>query len=423
MMRNAIRLLVTSLLALVLVRCGAQNLTEADRAAMLDRIAATLAEKAYDPAGKLKEWPKLMEEYKPKLAEAKGDAAFLGLIREALASTKVSHLQILSPDTMKYLVSQKLVGIGAFGEQVGGEIVVTEVAPGSPAAECGIEVGDTIVSVNDARPSNARLFAEEGTIVGIQYRKPDGSIHRRRARVRPFQYRPPDQFFAVTSRTAYIRIRSFMDSGYSTAWVREAMKDAIRFENVIVDLRDNGGGTLSYLADLCSYFLPPGTPLGTFITKKGLDMASAQPYTPTAKSLSAFQDLAAIEKAGRLELLSPKSTYGPFRGKLILMVNGNSGSAAEIAAGALVEAGRSLAVIGMPSAGAVLASKSEPIGKSYMLQYPAADYLTPLGIRLEANPVQPTHRVTDLEVAMAMQRGEMDPAIALALRLFGDPGR
>ncbi|GMV36522.1 MAG: hypothetical protein AMXMBFR61_10300 [Fimbriimonadales bacterium] len=416
-------LIAVALLARAPVPCSAQNLTDSDRTAMLERIASTLADKAYDPAGKLKEWPKLMEEYGPKLAEAKDDAAFLGLLREALASTKVSHLQILTPDTMKYLVTQKLVGIGAYGGRVGGEIVVTELAPGSPADECGVEIGDTIMSVNDERPTNAGLFAEAGTIVGIQYRKPDGSIHRRRARVRSFEYRPPDAFYAVTPRTAYVRVRSFMDGAYSTTWVRNTMRDAVKFENLIVDLRDNGGGTLSYLADLCSYFVRPGTSLGLFITKKGLDMAEAQPYTPSAKSLSAFQDLAAIEKAGRLELFSPKPAYGPFRGKLILMVNGGSGSAAEIAAGALVEAGRPLAVIGMPSAGAVLASKSEPIGKSYMLQYPAADYLTPLGVRLEANPVQPTHRVTDLEVAMALQRGERDPAIALALKLFGDPGR
>ena len=89
-------------------------------------------------------------------------------------------------------------------------------------------------------------------------------------------------------------------------------KDAL--DGIIIDLRGNGGGGLDESVDLSGLFFPSGN----VVQKKNHD--------------------------GRLELLADKEPNTYFSGPLIIMVDGNSASAAEIMAAALQDMGRALIV-------------------------------------------------------------------------------
>jgi carboxyl-terminal processing protease len=415
------RIAVSVLLAVAVALAGAQRLTPEDRKNILGKITTVLAEKAYDPAGKLAKWPEVRDANAAGFAAAKTDEAFYDAVDNALRELGVSHLALLTPNVLSMVATRRTAGIGITGGMLGDEFVITRVFDGSPADDAGLCPGDTVTALDDTRPSWDSLFAEkEGGTVSVTYRTPQGDVHRRRIAKRKFSLSEADEFYPLTDRTAYIRIHSFMDGAYDAAGLQKAMRWAWRYKNIVLDLRENGGGTLTYAADLCCYLVGPERPLGYFINKAGVTKQAAMPYRGAARGLTALSDLGAIAKAGRLELLTPVPTSGPFKGRLVLLIDGSSASASEVVAASLVELGCCTAVIGEASAGALLASQSELLPKGGALQYPECDYVTHGGIRIEGNSVQPTIHVSTTDVLLALQRDEVDPAIAKALEVLGD---
>jgi C-terminal processing protease CtpA/Prc len=411
-----------ALMALLLVASATlgQKLTEEDRARIIGNVTRILTEKAYDPEGKLQRWPEVQKEFDERLRKAETDDEFYRAFNEALASMEVSHLGFVPPAVYEALITGKQEGIGVSGGHVTGEFVVAHVFEGSPAYKAGLRPGDTITAIDDGKPAWGRLAGEPASTVSIQYRTPEGTIHRRRLQRGGFGLGIPDEFCAVTDHTAYLRIRSFMLGYYDREWVRSVMPHLTRYDNLILDLRENGGGTLTFVADLCGYLMGPGVSCGSFITKAGLEVKEPVPYSGTDRKLVTAEDVLAIQKAGRLELVTRKPQVGPFRGRLVLLFGDGSASAAEVGSAALIEAGRCVTTIGQPTMGAVLASAMEPVGKACGLQYPSTDYLTASGRRLEGHPIQPDQVVSRRETLVALQEGRLDPAISLALELLGD---
>ena len=105
-----------------------------------------------------------------------------------------------------------------------------------------------------------------------------------------------------------------------------------------------------------------------------------------------------------------------YRGQVAILVDGATGSAAEIFSAVLQDHGRAT-VIGRRTAGAVLASWFHRLPGGGELQLSREDYLAPKGRRIEANGVEPdivvsrtladvrAGRDPDLEKAIAVLRG------------------
>src|SRR5690349_21910252 len=104
-------------------------------------------------------------------------------------------------------------------------------------------------------------------------------------------------------------------------------------------------------------------------------------------------------------------TKEPFKGDIVVLVDGGSGSASEMMAAALKEQ-LGAKIVGAKSAGAVLASTMLPLSNGFLLQFPLMDYVTIKGQRLEG-----TGLVPDV-VTPAPKFGEEDKGIAEALKFF-----
>ena len=95
-----------------------------------------------------------------------------------------------------------------------------------------------------------------------------------------------------------------------------------------------------------------------------------------------------------------------------MLINRGSGSASEICAAALSERA-SAPLVGTQSAGAVLSSTYAKLSEGFMMQYPLSDYITAKGMRLESNPLKPTH-----EVKAVRQGDGPDPAVEKAVEVL-----
>jgi len=160
----------------------------------------------------------------------------------------------------------------------------------------------------------------------------------------------------------------------------------------VLDLRDNPGGAVRTESYLVGGFFDHDVTVGTERTRKG-----TEPLVAKARSKD------------------------PFRGMLVILVNGNSASASEIVARAMQLEGRAI-IVGDRTMGAVMTSRyfGHEVGFGRQLNYGASitvsDVIMADGQRLERVGVTPDEIVLPTGADLAAKR---DPAMARALAIAG----
>jgi hypothetical protein len=163
-----------------------------------------------------------------------------------------------------------------------------------------------------------------------------------------------------------------------------ALEQAVDPAGVVLDLRDNPGGLGALAMGVARHFLQGEQALGS------------------------------MQMRGQNEplrfLVNPVDR--PFRGPVVVLVNGGTGSTAEILAAGLQKLGR-VRVVGETSMGAALPSVVETIACDWRVQAVIADFTLPDGTSVEGAGVVP-------DVAIAPARsdyaGGRDPFVEVGLR-------
>jgi carboxyl-terminal processing protease len=242
-------------------------------------------------------------------------------------------------------MSGKYEGIGATLRQKDGYLVVVDMFPGSPSWRSKkIEVNDLImrvaqgdepsVDILDMKQDNAVALIKgpKNTKVRLTIRKRDGSINEivltRAVVVMEESYASSLilKDASGTVRTGYIFLPQFYQdfqdrNGRKCADDVEAEIEKLKNEGIdglIIDLRNNGGGSLPEAVKMAGLFFPKG-PVVQIKTKEGSPMI--------------------------LDDTDPKTQYG---GPLVVMTNYSSASASEIFAAAIQDYGRGI-IVGSPS--------------------------------------------------------------------------
>lgn len=171
----------------------------------------------------------------------------------------------------RFVTEEEGVGIGA--ELLTGG-VVKRVVPGGPADLAGLRPGDTLVSVDGVPYEMGGSGLVEGqpeTRVTLVVSRPGVA----ESLVVLATRRPVVQRFAegrlVAPGVGYLRIRRFSDGleGQVTPILEGLAAQGAR--RWVVDLRDNGGGTVDELQRLAGKFLPPERTLFWDLTRAGLE--------------------------------------------------------------------------------------------------------------------------------------------------------
>ena len=243
--------------------------------------------------------------------------AVRGLV-EAVGDT--GHTLYLTPEELlqrNESLSGEFVGIGVVVDERDGSIEVLRVLPGSPAERGGISAGDRIVAV-DGETTLGRTVDEvagdirgtEGTEVRVTLRAPDGTERELRL-VRARLDLPIVSWAMVPGSTiAMVRLEAF-STGAADAVVnalREAR--AAGATAILFDLRANGGGYTDQAVATASQFLAEGVVYRSR-DKDGTEVAFDVQPDGVATDLP-----------------------------LVVLVDGQTASSAEIVAGALQDAGR-----------------------------------------------------------------------------------
>jgi carboxyl-terminal processing protease len=294
-------------------------------------------------------------------------AAIQGMVRAADPHSFVIPAVRLDPAKEEQYRSGKLYPVPIAFRFVGGAPVVASVAPGTAASRLDILLGDELVAV-DGR-SVAAESAEEleislsgakqsAVLLAFERRRQDGSIVRLERRVTRERYAsasavPVSMMIDSSTGTGYVRITTFVGER-----VADDLHDALdRLEKrglkrLVLDLRDNGGGSVKEAADVAGEFLPKGA---IVYTSEG----SKKEVTDTGRVSRSFW---------RSERRYP----------IVVMTNGGTASASELVAGALQDHDRAL-IVGRPSFGKSLLMRGFPLADGSVIVLVIGHVKTPCG--------------------------------------------
>ncbi|MBX2929847.1 MAG: S41 family peptidase [Saprospiraceae bacterium] len=209
----------------------------------------------------------------------------------------------------------------------------------------------------------------------------------------PFVTRPGQlSLEEKTPETVVLRVRSFS----CTAQEMDSLLQIVvtkGYQNLIVDLRGNPGGSLEGGMTLAGYLTDRETPTGVYLTQRWFNDHPAPPTAAELETMPAFSkaDVAAfteaLEQQGFVVLKARPGTQR-FDGRLFILTDRKSASACEPLTWNLQHTGRAT-VVGEATAGQMLSAESYPVHNGFMAVIPNADYYTPTGERLDFVGVQP----------------------------------
>lgn len=383
----------------------AATISKAEKDEVLGRINDIVEKSAYVPGVDFAKWPQMEASAQKDIDSATTPRQFAMAINTALHQFGFSHIVLITPDAAQARLQRKSVGIGVLIQAEPEGMRVLQVFDDSPAATAGLQAGDLIIEGDGKKPQTpADLVGDEGSQLTIKVKHLSGKVETYKLIRRKYNNIRPETLTWFNKDTAVLKVNTF-DVSYSRDNVEKLMKEAASAKNLIVDLRSNPGGSILNLTHLMGLLLPPGTPLGTFISRYTVDKyVKEEGGKPT--------DLAAIARWSQSKLRAAKGDIAPFGGKVAVLVNGGSGSAAEIAAAALRDQ-LNAPVVGSKSAGAVLVSVMSPLPDGFVLQYPITDFVTVNGIRLEGTGVSPI-----IETPTLVKFNQADPAVEKAALLL-----
>jgi carboxyl-terminal processing protease len=310
--------------------------------------------------------------YKPVDA-ARLESAGVAATLAALHDPYTVYLTPAQNGALTQSLSGTYSGVGAEFAARDGELVVTRVFAGSPAAAAGIRAGDAVVSV-DGQPvkgesveaAAARIRGAAGTTVTLGVRAAGATAVRAVTMTRRKIAAPETATRLLHSHgltVGYIALPSF-SVGAGAAVRRDVVALQARGARAFVlDLRDDLGGYIGEAQAVASDFLKGGVVVST----KGL------------------HDPRRVYRAS-----GDPATLLP----LVVLVDHWSASASEITAGALQDHDRAT-VIGQRTFGKGVAQADFALPGGAALHMTIAGYLTPSGRDIDHKGIRPTVVVVD----------------------------
>lgn len=388
-------------------------LTAETRQKLEQAIEQRVTRWAFVPGSDFSTWPQLIAKRRAELDKADTEESFAAIINTALAEYKCSHFAVMTPEQNKARAQGNRTGIGIYTELTQDGIAIKGVVPGSPADKAGLREGETIVLVDSVKPASAdALQGPVGQEFTLRVKAADGAIREVKVTRAIFSTKEPESLKWLSPEVGVLRIPTF--ETYNNKAVVELIKEASKAKLLAIDLRGNPGGYVFNMTHFAGTLLPQGSAMGTLVTR----FMAEQFVKETGKPIT---DLAAFATWNKSKLVPAKLATPRFTGQVVVLVDGGTGSAAEMLAAGLRDAGNAK-VYGQKSIGMVLAALMQPLNDGFTMMIPVQDYITVKGQRLEGTGVKP-----DVEIVSGPKRGKDDdpawPAILSLAATIPDSGK
>lgn len=286
-------------------------------------------------------------------------------------------------------------GIGVQFTMLEDTLVVIQAVPKGPSQKAGIQAGDRILLVNDTSIAGVKMPQDE--IMG-RLRGPKGTrvvlgIKRSGvAEILKFEIvrdkiptHTLDAAYMLTPRIGYIRFSSF---GLTTPGeVHEAILKLQKqgMKDLILDLQENGGGYMEPASQVANEFLEQGD---LIVYTKGRTVKSSE---LRAKGGGIFR-----------------------KGKIAVLVDEYTASAAEILSGAIQDHDRGI-IVGRRTFGKGLVQQPIPLPDGSMIRLTVSRYYTPSGRCIQKPYKRGESEAYRLDLINRYRNGELSSADSIHL--------
>lgn len=391
-------------------------------------------------------WNRIKIEFEPRALQAQTDAELHSLLQEMINRLNKSHFIIVPPEVFREIgkaqaeFKEKIetsgtednqtesseieaekasessrFGIGIDLRFINGQAVITQIEKESPAARAGLKTGYVIEKINGISlksfvekirqnsiyakiyerqlPGLLLSFIDGASIGAVKIGFRDEREQAKEVEIRREAFKGefvkilsglPAQFLTFESKsldeeTGYIKFNLF-----ALKTVEKFCAAVSQFKNkkaIVIDMRGNAGGNFGALFGITSLLTDKGFVVGTEINKFGKEPRFVQPQLKN------------------------------FKGKLVVLTDAQSFSAAEVFAAGLKENNRAT-IIGETTAGSALPALTVQLPTGAVFLYPVANFETPKGNLLEGIGVEPNVKIAlDRKSLLEGKDAQLDAAI------------
>lgn len=355
-----------------------------------DEVWQTVFDNHFDGTFGGTDWKETKKIYSVKASETKNNEELAVVLREMLSHLKVSHNLIFSPKEALSVGVGQITGIGVETKIINNEVVIAKVEASSPAEQSGLKQGFILEQINKVAVKNVvsgfakevsfsrsmidanieigkllngttedsitLVYKDEKNIshtISIQRKKRKGDIITLSG-IFPFLIRFESKW--LSKEVGYVSFSNFYGVGEKVASAVTEMRSA---KALILDLRNNKGGSSYEMNAVASLFFDKLTFFARSMTRKGFYLSGiAMPVENN------------------------------FKGKLIILIDSGSASASEMIAAGFQEIGRAT-IIGETSAGALLLSNHKLLPNGYVQAFTKQAPVTLKGTLIEGRGVTP----------------------------------
>jgi carboxyl-terminal processing protease len=343
------------------------------------------------PSGVLDEAAQAISDYgaKPIDTEILRRAAVEGMLR-ATGDRWSNYYDQEEYSTYADSLSGRYSGIGVWLRPgAGGGTEIASVQPRSPSARVGLQAGDSLLTINGTDISTASVPTVVAALRGEVGSALRVTVLRQGIRLDRELKRGDVSSGDVTidrygKDVLIIRVAAFTRG--VGAEVSKAVKRISHQGGIVLDLRGNPGGILEEARQTASVFLDGGV-------------------------------VVSYERRGLPAQLLESDDGGNIRTPLVVMVDSNTASAAEVVAGALQDRNRAV-VIGARTYGKGSVQESKELSDGTAIELTVGRFRTPAGRYLEGVGIEP-----DVAVIPSLMRQRALQILGALITVAGSGGR
>jgi C-terminal processing protease CtpA/Prc len=404
-----------SILSFAVFSRAQQKINKADQErarGVLLKVKDTIDKNYYDPTFHGYNLDARFQAADQKLADVSSFEMGMNVVGWAVQGLADSHTTFIPP------LRNVLVYSGWRMEMVGQTCMISAIEPNSDAWKQGLRPGDVVQKVDDYQPTRANFgqiryifsvlapLAQYHFVIGDTPQSARSLTTRSRLVNIPLTNMPgatTTQQLQRSREGAWVvyKTRAIEVNDRLIIWkmplfglpeseIKHEVASARKHETLILDLRDNAGGRIDDLRWLIGNFFDHDVTVGEMIERDKTEPLKATSFGKDA-----------------------------FTGKLIVLVNSESASAAEIFA-RTVQLEKRAIVIGDQTAGAVRVAKIIPLGQAARIPWGIEMSIAGLkmsdGADLEGKGVTPDTLMFPTSADLAAQR---DPVLSAAAQLAG----
>lgn len=378
---------------------------------LLDEIKGIIKENYYDPKFHGIDLNSRFKAAEERIKTLEYNWQMYRVLVQVLMDFNDSHTRFQMPSRSDYF------DYGFSMQMFGNDCYVVSVKKDSDAAKQGLAVGDKILNIGKYTPSRQHLWKivyvlyrlDPLDTVDLKIQKLDNSVQNLTVKARTMTHKErraelkkkksnekfePYKCKAVNSEILACKLYTFVTEKTT---VDKMMKEARNYKKLILDLRGNGGGYVVLEEYLVGHFFEKDVKIADIITRKKTETRIAE------------------SRGDKV-----------FKGELVVLVDSNSASAAEIFS-RVIQIEKRGKIIGDVSKGAVMTSIyrglfspasafAVMVFSSVGMSVTIGDVVMKDGSRLENTGVLPDYAVVPNALALSKK---MDPILAHAATTLG----